>query len=143
VCGIAGVVEQGAEVEQRALALASTLTHRGPDSVGAFTGHGTSLAQSRLRVIDLVTGDPPITNEDGTKGVAFNGEIYNYRELRHELESTGHHFTTTGDTEVIAHLADELGPAEMCRRRFSTGRSTKWSTVARSVNDRPPHDGRG
>ena len=82
MCGIAGVVDAQACVADRSLVLAGTLDHRGPDSVGVFACEGAAVAQSRLRIIDLVTGDPPITNEDGTIGVAFNGEIYNYRALR-------------------------------------------------------------
>lgn len=116
MCGIAGVVEQDARVEQRSLVLAATLEHRGPDSIGAFARPGAAVAQSRLRIIDLVTGDPPISNEDGSIGVVCNGEIYNYRQLRAELERTGHRFATKGDTEVIAHLAEDLDPVDVCRR---------------------------
>ena len=116
MCGIAGVVEPVEQLEERSLVLAGTLQHRGPDSVGAFAGQGAAVAQSRLRVIDLVTGDPPIANEDGTIGVALNGEIYNYRALRATLEQAGHRFVSTGDTEVLAHLAEDLDPVDMCRR---------------------------
>lgn len=116
MCGIAGVVERGATVEERSLVLASKLEHRGPDSIGAFARPGAAVAQSRLRIIDLVTGDPPISNEDDTIGVALNGEIYNYRRLRAGLERHGHRFASTGDTEVIAHLAEDLEPIELCRR---------------------------
>ncbi len=116
MCGIAGVVERGADVEQRALRLASLLEHRGPDSIGTYARAGAAVAQSRLRIIDLLTGDPPITNGDGTIGVAFNGEIYNYRQLRDELERAGRRFVTSGDTEVIAHLADDLEPVALCQR---------------------------
>jgi len=129
MCGIAGVVERGSLVEERSLALASTLEHRGPDSIGAFARPGAAVAQSRLRIIDLVTGDPPITNEDGTIGVALNGEIYNYRQLRAGLEQAGHRFRTNGDTEVIAHLAEEVDPLELCRRLDGMFAFALWDDV--------------
>ncbi len=129
MCGIAGVVERGAMVEQRSLALASTLAHRGPDSMGAFGRPGAALAQSRLRIIDLVTGDPPISNEDGSVGVALNGEIYNYRQLRTGLERAGHRFASTGDTEVIAHLGEDIEPVELCRRLDGMFAFALWDDV--------------
>jgi len=129
MCGIAGVVERGAMVEERSLVLASTLEHRGPDSIGAYARPGAAVAQSRLRIIDLVTGDPPITNEDSTIGVALNGEIYNYRQLRAGLEQAGHRFGTTGDTEVIAHLAEEVDPLELCRRLDGMFAFALWDDV--------------
>jgi asparagine synthase (glutamine-hydrolysing) len=129
MCGIAGVVERGAMVEERSLVLASTLEHRGPDSSGAYARPGAAVAQSRLRIIDLVTGDPPITNEDSTIGVALNGEIYNYRQLRAGLEQAGHRFRTTGDTEVIAHLAEEVDPLELCRRLDGMFAFALWDDV--------------
>jgi asparagine synthase (glutamine-hydrolysing) len=92
------------------------LTHRGPDAAGTFVGRDAAVAQNRLAIIDLVTGDPPITNEDESVAVALNGEIYNFAELRRELERQGHRFRSRGDTEVIAHLAEELEPAELARR---------------------------
>ena len=74
-------------------------------------GGGVGLGIQRLRVIDLRTGDQPIYNEDGSIVVVFNGEIYNYRELRSQLQASGHKFATSGDTEVIVHLYEEQGPA--------------------------------
>jgi asparagine synthase (glutamine-hydrolysing) len=118
MCGIAGCVQEapvsGADLEvlRRQLAL---LRHRGPDSKGVIGLGPAALGQSRLAVIDLVTGDPPITNEDGTVAVAFNGEIYNFRGLRALLGRRGHRLATSGDTEVIAHLAEELSPVELAR----------------------------
>jgi asparagine synthase (glutamine-hydrolysing) len=85
--------------------------HRGPDSRGLHLEPGVGLGIQRLRVIDLVTGDQPIHNEDGSVTVVLNGEIYNYRELRRGLLERGHSFTTDGDTEVIVHLYEELGSA--------------------------------
>ena len=91
------------------------LAHRGPDSAGWYRAGGAHIGQNRLAIIDLVTGDPPITNEDGSIGVALNGEIYNFARLREDLEGRGHRLRTTGDTEVIAHLAEELAPVELAR----------------------------
>jgi len=115
VCGIAGVaglrLENATVLDQVGL-----LRHRGPDSFGIHSGSGALVAQSRLAIIDLVTGDPPIANEDGSVGVAFNGEIYNFRALQHELRAAGHNLKTDGDTEVIAHLAEDHDPVDLCRR---------------------------
>ena len=110
MCGIAGVVEVDGRRPLDGLRLAGHLRHRGPDSVGAFDGDGGSIAQSRLAIIDLATGDPPITNEDGTVAAVSNGEIYNFRSLRADLQARGHAFTTTCDTEVLVHLAEDHGP---------------------------------
>jgi asparagine synthase (glutamine-hydrolysing) len=85
--------------------------HRGPDARGTHLDEGVGLGIQRLRVIDLVSGDQPIHNEDGSVTVVLNGEIYNYRELRRRLSASGHRFATEGDTEVIVHLYEELGPA--------------------------------
>jgi asparagine synthase (glutamine-hydrolysing) len=84
--------------------------HRGPDSQGSHLDDGVGLGIQRLRVIDLDTGDQPIYNEDRSVAVVLNGEIYNYRELREDLARRGHTLATKGDTEVIAHLYEELGP---------------------------------
>jgi asparagine synthase (glutamine-hydrolysing) len=86
------------------------LEHRGPDSRGLHIASGVGLGIQRLRVIDLATGDQPVFNEDGSIAVVLNGEIYNYLELRRELERSGHRFATNSDTEVIAHLYEEDGP---------------------------------
>jgi asparagine synthase (glutamine-hydrolysing) len=85
--------------------------HRGPDSRGIHLEDTAGLGIQRLRVIDLETGDQPVYNEDRSIAVVLNGEIYNYRELREELVAKGHRLSTKGDTEVIAHLYEDLGPA--------------------------------
>jgi asparagine synthase (glutamine-hydrolysing) len=117
MCGISGVITSASgdlgRVVDSQLAL---LDHRGPDARGHFAGSHGSIGQNRLSIIDLVTGDPPITNEDGTVAAVLNGEIYNYRELRQHLSRDGHSFNSEGDTEVIAHLAEELPPVELARR---------------------------
>jgi asparagine synthase (glutamine-hydrolysing) len=85
------------------------LEHRGPDSRGVFADEQAGLGIQRLRVIDLVTGDQPVSNEDGSVVVVLNGEIYNFQQLRDHLRAKGHRFATEGDTEVIVHLYEEEG----------------------------------
>jgi asparagine synthase (glutamine-hydrolysing) len=92
------------------------LAHRGPDDEGVHTEPGLFLGQRRLSIIDLEGGHQPLANEDGSVWIVFNGEIYNYRELRDELLAKGHRFATRSDTEVIVHLYEELG--EGCLERL-------------------------
>jgi asparagine synthase (glutamine-hydrolysing) len=101
--------------------MSATLVHRGPDSSGIHVDGPAGLAARRLSIIDLETGDQPIANEDGSVVVVQNGELYNYRELRAELESQGHRFRTHGDTEVLAHLYEQHGTgfAERLRGMFA------------------------
>src|SRR5436190_2602914 len=114
MCGICGAIaREHADLDAVAEAQVATMHHRGPDSHGTFTAPYGAISQNRLSIIDLVTGDPPITNEDGTTAVVLNGEIYNFQELRAGLVERGHRFGSQGDTEVIAHLAEELAPAEL------------------------------
>ncbi len=89
--------------------MCEVITHRGPDSRGTFVEDGVGLGIQRLAIIDLETGDQPIFNEDESVVVVQNGEIYNYRELRRELEARGHRFSTQTDTEVIVHLYEDHG----------------------------------
>src|SRR5881398_635326 len=118
MCGICGVVApNGGAVADRVAAMSATLVHRGPDSAGEFSDETVALAARRLSIIDLETGDQPIANEDGTLQVVQNGEIYNYRELRHELERAGHRFRTNGDTEVLLHLYEQHGDGFAARLR--------------------------
>jgi asparagine synthase (glutamine-hydrolysing) len=122
MCGICGIVTQNGAVDgDRVAAMSGTLVHRGPDSSGQFTDGEVALAARRLSIIDLETGDQPIANEDATVHVVQNGEIYNYRELRRELERAGHSFRTHGDTEVLVHLYEEHGErfAERLRGMFA------------------------
>ena len=111
MCGICGVAGPGAADVEAVRAMNSRLTHRGPDSDGLFHDGGVALAMRRLSIIDLEHGDQPISNEDGSVAVVQNGEIYNYRELRGELERRGHRFATHSDTEVLVHLYEEHGDA--------------------------------
>jgi asparagine synthase (glutamine-hydrolysing) len=117
MCGICGIAaSQHRDLRRVADAQEPLLAHRGPDSYGAFEGSKGVVAQNRLAIIDLITGDPPIANENGSVGVVLNGEIYNFRELTRELRARGHEFGSHGDTEVIAHLAEDFEPAEIARR---------------------------
>jgi len=112
VCGIAGIASRSGAVDpERLRAMSATLVHRGPDSDGVLVDGPVGLAARRLSIIDLETGDQPITNEDATVHVVQNGEIYNYRELRAGLECAGHRFRTQSDTEVLVHLYEEHGEA--------------------------------
>src|SRR5665647_453370 len=101
--------------------MAGTLHHRGPDSQGFVDYPGVSIGMTRLSIIDLETGDPPIANEDESVWVVFNGEIYNYAERRARLVAAGHEFRTRTDTEVIVHEYEEHGAAcvEQFRGMFS------------------------
>jgi asparagine synthase (glutamine-hydrolysing) len=111
MCGIAGKVSRRGDVPARLVEqMCERQAHRGPDSRGIHRSEGVTLGIQRLRVIDLETGDQPIYNEDRSVAVVLNGEIYNFPELRAELERRGHSFYTRTDTEVIAHLYEERGP---------------------------------
>src|SRR4051812_31373770 len=116
MCGITGLVQPG-RVPDRALLerMASTMRHRGPDDSGLHVGPEVGLGFRRLSIIDLDTGNQPAVNESRTIRSVFNGEIYNYRELRAELQQAGHMFRTKGDAEVLPHLYEEHG-AEMVDR---------------------------
>ena len=127
MCGIVGVVVDGgrtpvADVE----GLLDHLHHRGPDARGVHGGPGGAVGQTRLAVIDLATGDPPITGEDGKVGAVLNGEIYNFRALRNGLTASGHTLTTSGDTEVIAHLAEDLPGIELARKLDGMFAAAVW-----------------
>jgi asparagine synthase (glutamine-hydrolysing) len=112
MCGIVGKFSgprQGRVERELLERMCAGLEHRGPDSRGLFQDQQVGLGIQRLRVVDLVTGDQPIYNEDGSVVVVLNGEIYNFAELRRDLGRRGHRFATEGDTEVIVHLYEEHG----------------------------------
>src|SRR4051794_38751455 len=112
MCGICGIAStRGAVDPDRLRRMSHTLYHRGPDSEGAHVSEQVGIAARRLAIIDLTGGDQPIVNEDGTVVVVQNGEIYNYRELMHELERAGHRFRTRCDTEVLVHGYEQWGAA--------------------------------
>jgi asparagine synthase (glutamine-hydrolysing) len=111
MCGIVGVYQRGATASPRELLLsmAGELRHRGPDGTGLYLDGGVGMAASRLAIVDLARGDQPLSDGEGRYWVVQNGEIYNYVELQEELESLGHGFTTTCDTEVLANAYAEWG----------------------------------
>src|SRR5215203_2908420 len=110
MCGICGIASARGTVDPgRIAAMSSTLVHRGPDSDGTYVDGPIGLAARRLAIIDLQTGDQPITREEHGVTVVQNGEIYNYAELRHQLQRDGHRFSTSGDTEVLIHLYAQHG----------------------------------
>lgn len=111
MCGIAGILGmQGQKVDfQELQAMCDVIVHRGPNDEGYFLDDHIGMGMRRLSVIDLETGQQPVSNKNGSVHVVMNGEIYNYKELRHDLKSQGHVFQTEGDTEVIVHLYEEYG----------------------------------
>jgi asparagine synthase (glutamine-hydrolysing) len=112
MCGIAGILEFGKDghadpdVLRR---MCDVMAHRGPDDDGFFTRGGVGLGMRRLSIIDVATGHQPISNEDGSVWIVFNGEIYNHRALRDNLVTRGHQYRTQSDTETIVHLYEEYG----------------------------------
>jgi asparagine synthase (glutamine-hydrolysing) len=111
MCGIAGMIGRNGEMvtAEQVRRMTDTIVHRGPDDEGIFAQDNVGLGMRRLSIIDLSGGRQPIYNEDHTVTVVFNGEIYNFPELRKDLESRGHQFYTHSDTEVIVHLYEEMG----------------------------------
>ena len=119
MCGICGIFDSsGQAINSDILAnMISAMRHRGPDGEGQFVAGEVGLGHRRLSIIDLGGGGQPIGNEDGGIQVVFNGEIYNFVELRKELEKAGHRFKTNSDTEVIVHAYEQWGSA--CVKRFN------------------------
>lgn len=112
MCGIAGLVNLSGGMPpglEELKPMIHAVHHRGPDGYGFFNDHHVGLAHARLSIIDLAGGDQPIRNEDGTVQIVFNGEIFNYLELRKTLQQQGHRFYTHSDTEVIVHLYEQHG----------------------------------
>jgi asparagine synthase (glutamine-hydrolysing) len=152
MCGIAGFVDPLAigsrsseEDFWRVHRMCKVIRHRGPDDEGIHTEPGVGLGMRRLSIIDLSTGRQPIHNEDGTVWVVFNGEIYNYRELRRQLEAAGHRFYTSSDTETIVHAYEEWGEESFKRLRGMFGialwdRATRTLLLARDrAGQKPLH----
>jgi asparagine synthase (glutamine-hydrolysing) len=120
MCGICGVAwtDEHAPLEQAVLdRMTDVLAHRGPDDRGTWSDRGVALGFRRLAIIDLVAGNQPMSNEDGTVWIVFNGEIYNFQSLRNRLEGLKHTFRTLSDTEAIVHLYEDEGPACLERLR--------------------------
>jgi asparagine synthase (glutamine-hydrolysing) len=135
MCGIAGFVESPSvpapfrpdERQGLIAAMCGAIRHRGPDDEGVWSDRGVAIGMRRLSIIDLAGGHQPIRNEDGTVWIVFNGEIYNFRELRAGLETAGHRFYTSTDTEVIVHAYEQWGTAAIGRLRGMFGLAI-WDT---------------
>ena len=135
MCGIAGILSlsptKDASAERLERMLAS-IFHRGPDEAGRLVDRELAMGMRRLSIIDLVDGQQPIFNESGRYAVVFNGEIYNYRELRNDLIARGHTLKTHSDTEVIVHLYEECGEACLEQLRGMFGFAI-WDNVRREL----------
>ena len=118
MCGIVGLIDHQIEDRERVIGdMASALIHRGPDDDGFFVDGNIALGMRRLSIIDLSSGRQPITSKDGKTLIFFNGEIYNYKELREELVSRGFKFITQTDTEVLLHMYEAYGEKMLTRLR--------------------------
>jgi asparagine synthase (glutamine-hydrolysing) len=112
MCGIAGIIDtrSGSRVEHSTVhRMCERIVHRGPDEEGIYVKDGTGLGMRRLSIIDVAGGQQPVFNEDRNAWIVFNGEVYNFPDLRPDLEAKGHKFRTHSDTEVIIHLYEEMG----------------------------------
>ena len=133
MCGIAGFYTRNRPAELADIrAMCDAIVHRGPDDEGVRVEAGCAIGMRRLSIIDLSTGHQPISNEDGTVWIVFNGEIYNYQDLRTVLIAKGHRFTTNSDTETIIHLYEEEGPAGIAKLRGMFGLAI-WDSRDRTV----------
>jgi asparagine synthase (glutamine-hydrolysing) len=121
MCGIAGIISyrerNAAEHRDHMRRMLGMIRHRGPDQFGIYQDAAATLGSARLSIIDLSSGQQPISNEDGSLWIVFNGEIFNFVELRPDLEARGHRFATNSDTEVLLHLYEEYGP--QCLERMN------------------------
>jgi asparagine synthase (glutamine-hydrolysing) len=114
MCGIAGILELRKEARVNPAELrrmCDVMSHRGPDDEGFHTDSRLGIGMRRLSIVDLATGDQPLSNEDGSIWIVFNGEIYNHLALREQLITRGHSYRTHSDTETIVHLYEEYGNA--------------------------------
>ena len=112
MCGIAGVIKFGrdARVDLDTIRqMCQVMAHRGPDDDGFYVSGPVGLGMRRLSIVDLARGHQPISNEDETAWIVFNGEIYNHAQLREQLQARGHRYRTNSDTETIVHLYEEYG----------------------------------
>ena len=111
MCGIVGTASTNSQNINREILerMNACIAHRGPDDDGFFLDETIGLAMRRLSIIDVAGGEQPIHNRDKTKWIVFNGEIYNFQELRADLEQKGHEFYTNSDTEIIVHLYERYG----------------------------------
>jgi asparagine synthase (glutamine-hydrolysing) len=136
MCGIAGIIGLSASSSvpsrEALIRMASALYHRGPDEFGVFRDDRAGLAHARLSIIDLATGQQPMADEGDKTWIVFNGEIFNYVELREELVELGHRFRTHSDTEVIVHAYRAWGDAAF--ERFNGQWAVAlWDSVAKRL----------
>ena len=139
MCGIAGILEFGRDTRANPAALREmcrAITHRGPDDEGFYTDGAVGIGMRRLSIVDVAGGHQPISNEDGTLWIVFNGEIYNHLALREQLIARGHRYSTHSDTETIVHLFEEYGAdcVQHLRGMFAFAiwnRNTKTLFIAR------------
>src|SRR5450759_5983954 len=118
MCGIAGFVRLDQPAQPSLVeAMCDQIRHRGPDDEGVYVDGGCGIGMRRLSIIDLSTGHQPMSNEDGSVWIVFNGEIYNYQELRAGLMERGHRFQTSSDTETLVHLYEQEGVEGLKRLR--------------------------
>ena len=120
MCGIAAVLSRHAPIDPETVrAATAALHHRGPDGRGHWRSDDglVALGHARLSIIDLATGDQPISNEDGTIQVVVNGEFYDFERIRAQLEERGHRFRTKSDSEIVLHLYEDYGPECLHRLR--------------------------
>ena len=136
VCGISGIYrlaqEQPEELKRRIATMTDPLAHRGPDDFGYYVDNTVGLGHRRLSIIDLSTGHQPMFNEDGTVCIVFNGEIYNFAEIKAELVSKGHRFSSNSDTETIIHAYEEWGKGCLKRLRGMFAFAL-WDTKTRTL----------
>ncbi|HEY7676291.1 MAG TPA: asparagine synthetase B, partial [Candidatus Methylomirabilis sp.] len=132
MCGICGYL--GFDDRELLLKMTEALAHRGPDDAGTYLAGGIGLGHRRLSIIDLsVAGRQPMANEDGTVWVSFNGEIYNFGDLRPELEAAGHRFATRTDTEVLVHGYEAWGPQGLLDRLRGMFALALWDAGTRTL----------
>jgi asparagine synthase (glutamine-hydrolysing) len=139
MCGIAGILEFGRDTRASAAALREmcrVISHRGPDDDGFYTDSSVGIGMRRLSIVDVAGGHQPISNEDGTLWIVFNGEIYNHRALREQLIARGHRYSTHSDTETVIHLFEDYGEGcvQHLRGMFAFAiwnRNTKTLFIAR------------
>lgn len=134
MCGIAGYLTRHARSDEGIVrGQLRPLEHRGPDAVGVFVSGRAAIGQNRLSVIDVERGDPPITAAGGRIGVVLNGEIYNFDAIGTRLRGRGHEFSTRCDTEVIAHLAEDVDPVTLASQLHGMFAFAYWDTVTEQL----------
>ena len=135
MCGIAGKAGTAPVAESDILRMCNAIAHRGPDDWGTFVEGGVGLGMRRLSIVDLAGGHQPMSNEDGSVVVVFNGEIYNFPSLHDEIVSQGHRFKTRCDTEALVHLYEEYGEGMVARLRGMFGFAI-WDRTRRRLGRR-------